>query len=82
MMRIFTTIALTLGVVLCAPVGASASNGVAPTYKYHAHYRVAFVAISPQATAFVPVTPKKVDDDSDGLSRNVEDCNRGCIGGN
>ena len=32
------------------------------------------------ATAFVPAV--KLDDDSDGLSRNHEDCNRGCIDSN
>jgi hypothetical protein len=34
-------------------------------------------AIPVSATAFVPAA--KVDDNSDGLSRNREDCNRGCI---
>jgi hypothetical protein len=34
-------------------------------------------AILTSATAFVPAV--KLDDDSDGLSRNHEDCNRGCI---
>jgi hypothetical protein len=29
------------------------------------------------ATAFIPAV--KLNDDSDGLSRNHEDCNRGCI---
>jgi hypothetical protein len=81
-MRIFTTLALALGVALCAPVGAFASNSVTPTHRHHAVHQVVYVAISPKATAFVPVAPKQVDDDSDGLSRNVEDCNRGCIGNN
>ena len=37
-------------------------------------------AIPNTATAFVPAV--KLDDDSDGLSRNHEDCNRGCIDSN
>ena len=37
-------------------------------------------AIPMAATALVPAV--KVDDDSDGLSRNHEDCNRGCIDSN
>jgi hypothetical protein len=37
-------------------------------------------AIPQTATAFVSAV--KVDDDSDGLSRNHEDCNRGCIDSN
>ena len=40
-------------------------------------------AIPMAATALVPAVPAvKVDDDSDGLSRNHEDCNRGCIDSN
>jgi hypothetical protein len=34
-------------------------------------------AIPKSATAFVPAV--RVDDDSDGLSRNPDECNRGCI---
>ena len=37
-------------------------------------------AIPMAAIALVPAV--KVDDDSDGLSRNHEDCNRGCIDSN
>jgi hypothetical protein len=37
-------------------------------------------AIPKRATALVPVV--KVDDDSDGLTRNREECNRGCIDSN
>jgi hypothetical protein len=40
-------------------------------------------AIPMAATALVPAVPAvKVDDDSNGLSRNHEDCNRGCIDSN
>jgi hypothetical protein len=34
-------------------------------------------AIPKTATASVPAV--KVDDDSDGLTRNADECNRGCI---
>jgi hypothetical protein len=37
-------------------------------------------AIPTSATAFVPAF--KVDDDSDGLTRNRDECNRGCIDSN
>jgi hypothetical protein len=37
-------------------------------------------AIPQTATAFVPAP--KVDDDSDGLTRNRDECNRGCIDSN
>ena len=37
-------------------------------------------AIPAGATAFVPAV--KVDDDSDGLTRNRDECNRGCIDNN
>ena len=37
-------------------------------------------AIPKTATAFVPAV--RADDDSEGLSRNHEDCNRGCVDSN
>lgn len=78
-MRIFATIALSVIVALCAPAGVYASSNTTSIQKHHLH-RVAYVAVSPKATALVPVAPKQVDDDSDGLTRNVDECNRGCIG--
>ncbi len=80
-MRTFTISALILGVALCAPVGAYASNVPAPIHKHHAHHQVVYLAMTPNATALAPAL-KPVDDDSDGLTRNIDECNRGCIGSN
>ncbi|MBV9910081.1 MAG: hypothetical protein JOY52_21205 [Hyphomicrobiales bacterium] len=61
-----------------APIAAHAT-----TYDRHAVHQVRQAqryVIPKSATAFVPAV--KPDDDSDGLSRNHEDCNRGCIDNN
>jgi hypothetical protein len=58
-----------------APIAAHAA-----THDRHAIRQVRQAqryVIPKSATAFVPAV--KLDDDSDGLSRNHEDCNRGCI---
>ena len=58
-----------------APVAAHAT-----AQGHHAVHQVRGAqrhVIPTSATAFVP--PVKLDDNSDGLSRNHEDCNRGCI---
>jgi hypothetical protein len=71
---------LTISLALCfalAPFGAHATNNAVRHHRALHHERA---AISATATALVPVV--KVDDDSDGLSRNHEDCNRGCIDSN
>jgi hypothetical protein len=52
----------------------------ATTEHHHALHQAQYAqrqAIPQAATAFVPRV--KVNGDSDGLSRNQEDCNRGCI---
>jgi hypothetical protein len=69
-----STIALALGLAL-APFAAHAT-----TEHHHALHQAQYAqrhAILNAATAFVP--PVNVKGDSDGLSRNQEDCNRGCI---
>ena len=61
-----------------APFAAHATDTAAQHYHalHQARHAQRYV-IPKSATAFVPAV--KVDDDSDGLSRNAEDCNRGCI---
>jgi hypothetical protein len=80
-MRIVSTlapmVAVAFGVALLAPVSALAKDSAHPYHK-HAIHQVAYVGVSPKATALAPapVVPVK---DTDGLSRNSDDCNRGCI---
>jgi hypothetical protein len=75
-MKTFTISSLFLWFALCAPVGAYASDGV--PHKHHVHHPVVYLQMTPKAAALVPA-PKAVDDDSDGLTRNIDECNRGCI---
>jgi hypothetical protein len=64
-----------------APFAAHAtSNDVQHHHAVHHVQHAQRQTIPTGATAFVPAV--KVDDDSDGLSRNHEDCNRGCIDSN
>jgi hypothetical protein len=70
------------GVALSAPAPAYASDGVAaPKHRIHV-VRVAHIAVPSSATAlapdwFAPVVRR--NDNSDGLSRDSDQCNRGCI---
>jgi hypothetical protein len=61
-----------------APIAAHAT-----TQDHHAVHQVRQAqrhVIPKSATAFVPAV--KLDDDSDGLTRNRDECNRGCIDSN
>ena len=64
-----STITLAMAFAL-APLAAHAT-----AQRHHALHRQH--AVSAAATALVPAV--KLDDNSDGLSRNREDCNRGCV---
>jgi len=72
---------LTFVVSLAALVVASASAGAQPTYKHKAHVDQ-FTAIRWTATALAlapaPAAAVRIHE-TDGLSRNSDDCNFGCI---
>ena len=67
-----------VGLVLASfagPVLANPHSGVsAGKYRHHVYHRS--ITIGP----FVPYPPGVGD--TDGLSRRLDDCNKGCIGGN
>jgi hypothetical protein len=80
--------------IFAAGLGKSsaAEDGAAPTLHYrHPHYRhpyhrpakssagPAASTIQDAPLAIRPVTPPAVQNDSDGLSRDPEDCNMGCL---
>jgi hypothetical protein len=71
----------TITLALCFTLAPFAAHATArhPDAHHHAPQARRY-AIPKTATAFVPAVT--VDDDSDGLSRNHEDCNRGCIDSN
>jgi hypothetical protein len=86
-MRLATTIALALCIALPSPIAANASDAVIPIHKHRTHMHLAVyrsfnpatIALAPPH-AIVPVAPTvKSDDDYDGLSRDRDQCNRGCI---
>ena len=67
-----------LSLAMCfsfAPIAAHATTH--DRHAVHQVHQAQRYVIPKGATAFVPAV--KLDDDSDGLSRNHEDCNRGCI---
>jgi len=87
-MRLFSTmapmIALAVGFTLVAPVTSQASDGATSMRKhdFHAH-RVAYSGLPRAATALAPaLVPAAPAPETDGLSRNREDCNYGCIDSN
>jgi hypothetical protein len=71
---------LAFGLALTAPIAAYAQVGGQPTYKHKAHVHH-FMAIPRTATALMPAPATAVRvPETDGLSRNDDDCNRfGCI---
>ena len=77
------TIALAIGFTLVAPVASQASDGVMSMRKhdFHAH-RVAYSGLPRAATALAPapaMVPAAPAPETDGFSRDREDCNYGCI---
>ena len=71
---------LTFVISLAALVAASASAGAQPTHKHKSHVDY-FTAIPRTATALMlpPATAVRLPE-TDGLSRNADDCARfGCI---
>ena len=69
---------------LAALVAASASAGAQPTYKHKAPvHQFVYMSIPVTATALVPAPVASVrTHETDGLSRNPDDCNYGCIDNN
>jgi hypothetical protein len=78
-MRLNTTLTLGLCIALSAPIAANASDGVALTNARGIHMQqTVYRSFNPAATAFFPTARSGVEK-SDGLSRNPDDCNYGCI---
>jgi hypothetical protein len=71
--------ALAFGFALTTPIPVYALIGAQPTYKHksHAHH---VMAIPRTATALMPAPATAVRaPETDGLSRNDDDCRFGCI---
>ena len=67
----------TISLAMCFALAPFAAHATDSMVQHHRALHRKHVAIPDTATAFVPMV--KFDHDSDGLSRNREDCNRGCI---
>ena len=71
----------TMSLALCFALAPLAAHATAQHhYALHHAQQVQRYAIPMAATALVPAV--KVDDDFDGLTRNRDECNRGCIDSN
>lgn len=76
-------VGLAVGVAFAAPVSALAGDAA---HSFHKHavqmHRMAHADLASNAVALAPVealAPAAAAIDSDGLSRDSSDCNRGCI---
>lgn len=90
-MRIAIALAITLA---ASPVAAAPSDQAAPSHHHRHHHHAASpapeaaaprpgaetVAPAPLWPGFKPYAPGEGDED--GLSRDPDDCEKGCIGGN
>jgi hypothetical protein len=65
----------TMTLAMCFALASFAAHATAQ--HHHAIHQSQRHAIPMTATAFAPAV--RLDNDSEGLSRNHEDCNRGCI---
>ena len=84
------TLALVFAISLAGPIAAYAAEGSAPAV-HHYHHRVHHRHVTAQKSAPAgsaaqsapalakPMTPPAVQNDSDGLSRDPEDCMMGCL---
>ena len=91
-MRTAIALAISLGFAAASPAVAASAAPSEPTphhnhrrHHHHAGARPAPSALVPAPTtpldpAFKPFPPGQGD--SDGLSRDPDDCDKGCIGGN
>jgi hypothetical protein len=75
-MNTLTSAAFVLAFSVCAPAAVYANDSAQQMSKHHVYHRVQS-AIPSTATALSPTLLRAPN--SDGLSRNHEDCNRGCI---
>lgn len=91
-MRLAAALAITLGAFALSPVFAASAEPaetVPHHYRHHHHHhhpvhgagRPAPAVVAPEAVA--PLAPGVTPHgETDGLSRDEDDCDMGCIGGN
>jgi len=76
-MKSLKTTALVLAFSLCAPAAVYATDSGNQVHKVHVYHRDAHATIPNNATALSPTLLHEPE--TDGLSRNRDECNNGCI---
>jgi len=76
-MNTLTTTVMALALSLCTPVAVYANDSATKVHHSHVYQRVAHAAIPNNAIALSPTLAREPE--TDGLSRNREECNMGCI---
>ncbi|MGO9392159.1 hypothetical protein [Rhodoblastus sp.] len=90
-MKTAIAMALALGVWAMSPAVAASSETTEPTHHHHRHHynhrqavapapHLAPAVAAPAGPSLRPYPPG--EGDTDGLSRDPDDCKTGCIGGN
>lgn len=92
-MRTAVALAITLGAFALSPVFAASAEPAETVHHHYQHHhhthqhpvhgagRSAPAVVAPEAVA--PQTPSvRARGETDGLSRDEEDCDMGCVGGN
>jgi len=75
-----SALVMTFGLALSVPGYANATDGAAgPKHATHAYHVAHRQAIPASAEALAPLPRPVHQRETDGLSRNVEDCNMGCV---
>ena len=86
-MKLPIAIGVALAAVVALPMAVEAgSNPKTLQHRYlhrHSHIAVQPPSMAPVPTLFPAIAPYPDGRrDEDGLSRHINDCNKGCIGGN
>ena len=81
-MNTFTIRALTYTAALGALIVTSATTNAQPTHKHKPADHFAQTMLIPWTTTALAPKPSVVSHETDGLSRNLDDCNYGCIDNN
>jgi len=75
----YSACALVFGLALAAPASAYAYTHPSHVDRHGQHHATQAKVPLTNMTAFVAPTPANAVRETDGLSRNADDCNDGCI---
>ena len=78
-MMTFTFRSMTFAASFAALIAAPMSAGAEPTYKHKSHTQYTAMVVDPVQAVGTVSHGRGAPTETDGLSRNAEDCNFGCI---